>query len=70
MLALQEVRTFFLDKILTEFPVFALNDDYMKALTKIITTKVKQAQEMIAQYKLHLTKRFSLPNTIFIDRFS
>ena len=41
MLALQEVRTFFLDKILSEFPIFALNDDYIKAITKVVFNKVK-----------------------------
>ena len=57
-----------MDKILSEFPVFALNDDYIKAVTKVVFNKVKQASSMIAKYKLSLTKRFS--SAIFVDRFS
>ena len=30
------------DKMLTEFPVFALNEDYMKALGFIIQNKIDQ----------------------------
>ena len=44
-----------MDKILSEFPVFALNEDYIKAVTKVSINKVKQAFEMIASYKVSLT---------------
>jgi len=57
-----------MDKILSEFPIFALNEDYIKAVTKVSINKVKQAFEMIAAYKASLTKRFS--DAAFVDRFS
>ncbi len=34
---------FLIDKILLEFPVFSLNDDYIRALTNIIFSKIEQA---------------------------
>lgn len=37
------------DKILYEFPVFALNDDYMKALANIIFMKIDSVRNMINQ---------------------
>ena len=34
--ALKEARAFLEDKTLSQFPIFALNDDYMKAIATII----------------------------------
>lgn len=31
---------FLIDKILLEFPVFSLNEDYLKAITNIIYSKI------------------------------
>jgi hypothetical protein len=35
-----ELKESMLDKMLIEFPVFSLNDDYMKALAMIIQSKI------------------------------
>lgn len=35
------------DKILTEFPVFALNEDFLKALSLILQDKMDQVKQMI-----------------------
>lgn len=40
---------FLLDKILLEFPVFSLNDDYMRALANIIFMKVDSVQNILQQ---------------------
>ncbi len=40
---------FLLDKILLEFPVFALNDDYLRALSNIVYMKVDSCSNLIAQ---------------------
>jgi len=37
-----------MDKMLIEFPVFALNEDYMKALALIIQNKLDQIKNIIA----------------------
>jgi hypothetical protein len=36
-----------MDKMLIEFPVFGLNDDYMKALAIIIQSKVNHIKDSI-----------------------
>ena len=41
--ALNEVRNELREKVLTQFPVFALNEDYMRALTMIIMEKLERA---------------------------
>lgn len=38
-----------IDKMLIEFPVFALNDDYMKALASIIQNKIDQIKIIIEE---------------------
>jgi hypothetical protein len=40
---------FLYDKILLEFPLFSLNDDYLRALTNIIYSKIEQMQNIINQ---------------------
>ena len=37
------------DKMLTEFPVFALNDDYMRALGYIIQNKIDQVKIILEE---------------------
>ena len=38
---------FLYDKVLLEFPIFSLNDDYIRAITNIVFSKIDQAQNMI-----------------------
>lgn len=40
---------FLIDKILLEFPIFSLNDDYLKAVANVIFVKIEQAQNIINQ---------------------
>ena len=47
--ALRETRNYLKDKVLTQFPIFALNEDYMRALTLIIVDKIERAQSLINQ---------------------
>jgi hypothetical protein len=42
-----ESEAFLLDKILLEFPVFSLNEDYLKALANIIMMKLDSALNLI-----------------------
>jgi hypothetical protein len=35
------------DKMLISFPVFALNDDYMRALANVVYSKVEAVRNMI-----------------------
>ena len=37
------------DKILSQFPIFALNEDYMKSLAMIIQDKIERAKAMVKQ---------------------
>ena len=37
------------DKVLSQFPIFALNDDYMKAIAMIIQDKIERAKVMVKQ---------------------
>jgi hypothetical protein len=36
-----------MDKLLIEFPVFALNDDYLKAISMIIQGKVDEIKGLV-----------------------
>ena len=47
-LDLDSCEDFLLDKILLEFPVFALNDDYLKALANVVFMKLDSCQNLIA----------------------
>jgi hypothetical protein len=38
---------FMLDKVLLEFPVFALNEDYMKAIGNVVMMKVDSAMNVV-----------------------
>jgi hypothetical protein len=40
---------FLLDKILMEFPVFALNEDYIRALANIVFMKLESVQNLLNQ---------------------
>ena len=40
-LDLESCEDFLIDKILLEFPVFSLNDDYLKALASIVFMKLE-----------------------------
>ena len=42
-----ESKSLLMDKMLIEFPVFALNEDYMKALALIIQQKLDQTKDFI-----------------------
>ena len=42
-----EAKSLLVDKMLIEFPVFALNEDYMKALALIIQQKLDQIKSII-----------------------
>lgn len=35
------------DKMLVEFPMFALNDDYLKAIGMIVQTKIDQLKSIL-----------------------
>jgi hypothetical protein len=43
-----EGEDFLFDKILLEFPIFSLNDDYLRAITNIIFMKIEQVQNLIS----------------------
>ena len=38
---------FLLDKVLLDFPVFSLNDDYLRALTNVIFMKLESVQNLL-----------------------
>ena len=38
---------FLVDKILLEFPVFSLNEDYMRALANIVFMKIDSVQNIL-----------------------
>ena len=38
---------FLFDKMLLEFPIFALNDDYIRAIANIVHMKLDQAKNLI-----------------------
>jgi len=44
---LRETKDFLRDKALTQFPIFALNEDYMRAITMIIMDKIERAHTLI-----------------------
>ena len=45
-----------MDKILLEFPIFSLNDDYLKAVSNILYSKIDQIKNIID----HKSKEASL----------
>ena len=47
--SLDVVDTTLSDKMLVEFPVFALNEDYMKALAITIQNKIDQVKNIIGE---------------------
>ena len=42
-----DLKASMLDKMLIEFPVFGLNEDYMKALAMVVQTKIDAMKSMI-----------------------
>ena len=44
-----EGEDFLVDKMLTEFPIFSLNEDYMRAIVNIIYMKIDQVQNVLRQ---------------------
>jgi len=46
-LDLEYCEDFLIDKILLEFPVFSLNEDYLKALANIVFMKLDSCQNLI-----------------------
>lgn len=44
------------DKMLLEFPIFALNEDYMKAIANIVGMKIDQARNQINQKQTEVQK--------------
>ena len=47
--SLDVVDTNLSDKMLVEFPIFALNEDYMKALAITIQNKIDQVKNIIGE---------------------
>lgn len=52
-----EGEDFMVDKLLLEFPVFPLNEDYIRALVNIIFTKLDSAQNLYKKKKHLLSVR-------------
>ena len=46
---MKEARAFLEDKTLSQFPIFALNEDYMKAIATIIQEKIERAKQLVKQ---------------------
>ena len=47
--SLKEVKDIMRDKVLTQFPIFSLNEDYMRAITLVIMDKLEKAQTLVNQ---------------------
>lgn len=47
---------FLIDKVLLEFPIFSLNEDYLRAIANIIFVKIEQAQNIINQKNYEMQK--------------
>ena len=47
--SLKEVNDSIRDRVLSQFPVFALNEDYMRALAMIIMDKLERADKLVKQ---------------------
>ena len=47
--ALKEAQQSLEDKVLSQFPIFALNEDYMKSIATIIQDKIERAKVMVKQ---------------------
>lgn len=45
--SLKQVKDFLKDKVLSQFPIFALNEDYMRALAMIIVGKLERAHSLV-----------------------
>ena len=44
-----DAKQFLEDKVLSQFPIFALNEDYMKSIALIIQDKIERAKVMVKQ---------------------
>ena len=47
--ALKEAQQSLEDRVLSQFPIFALNEDYMKSIAMIIQDKIERAKVMVKQ---------------------
>ena len=47
--ALKQTQDKLKEKVLTQFPIFALNEDYMRAITLIIMDKLQRAEHLTQQ---------------------
>ena len=47
--ALKQTQDKLKEKVLTQFPIFALNEDYMRAITLIIMDKLQRAEQLTQQ---------------------
>ena len=61
-----EQEDFLPDKLLLEFPIFSLNDDFLKALTNIIFMKVDAIVNLLNQKNVLLKK--ALEHTVAVKR--
>ena len=44
----EELKASMMDKMLIEFPVFSLNEDYMRALASILQSKIDHIKQLIS----------------------
>jgi hypothetical protein len=49
-----ELKASMMDKMLIEFPIFSLNEDYMKALAMIIQSKIDMIKSLISNKQAEL----------------
>jgi len=47
--SIREAETFLMDKVLLEFPVFSLNEDYLRALANVVQSKLDSIRNLIKQ---------------------
>jgi hypothetical protein len=52
----EEPDDFLGDKILIEFPVFALNDDYLRALANVVFSKIDAVRNMISHKQREISQ--------------
>ena len=55
--SLKEVNDAIRERVLSQFPIFALNEDYMRALTMIIMDKLEKADVLVSQLSQQVYKQ-------------
>ena len=45
--SLKQAKDLLKERVLTQFPIFSLNEDYIRAITLIIMEKIERAQSLI-----------------------